>query len=150
MFRPDLLNLREAATALNQLLDRLSGLDQSWATRSAPEKEKIASLVELCATLLQLAERATFTDILKKIDDDVLGAYFPLGKKTKGGGVPVIEVYWTVVGAVARAIDVDVEGLTLTVLAHELAHAYSHIGADTDGNRWGDQAFCESEVFLKG
>jgi hypothetical protein len=149
MFRPDLLNFQNAATALNQLLDRLGVVDKGWAARSSPEREKITSLIDLCGTLLKLAEGAKFTEIIKNIDGDVLGAYFPLGKTSRGGGVPVIELYWAVIGAVARAINVDVEGLTLTVLAHELAHAYSHLGADTDGNRWSDDAFCASNIFIK-
>lgn len=149
MFRPDLLSFQRAATALHQLLDRLSSLDSTWAARSPAEKEKITSLEGLSATLLDLAARSTFKEILKKIEGDVLGAYFPRGKKPKSGGAPVIEIYWTVVGAVAKVIDVDVEGLTITILAHELTHAYSHLGADTDGNRWGDQSFCDSEVSIK-
>ena len=30
----------------------------------------------------------------------------------------------------------DVEALTYVVLAHELAHAYTHLGRDIDGNAW--------------
>src|SRR5262249_4395710 len=70
-------------------------------------------------------------------------------KKPKAGGSAVIEIYWAVIGAISKTIEVDLEGLTLVVLAHELSHAYSHLGADTDGNRWPDQAFCNSEVFIK-
>ena len=103
--------------------------------------------------LLELAERATFAETLKKIDEDVLGAYFPLGKNPHNiylmTPIPIIEIYWTVIGAVAKTIQVDIEGLTIAVLAHELAHAYSHLGADTDGTRWEDLAFCNSDVPIK-
>jgi hypothetical protein len=44
---------------------------------------------------------------------------------------------------------VSVEGLAVYVLAHELAHAYTHIGADADGMRWDDHAFASSERALK-
>jgi hypothetical protein len=148
MFGPDLLSFSESAAALQQLMDRLGSVGDSWAERAKVERPRIAALENLTAELLELAARATFTDKLKAIDGDVLGAYFPVGKKPKGGGPPVIEIYWAVIGAVAKAIQVDVEGLTLTVLTHELAHAYSHLGADTDGNRWADEAFCQSEVFI--
>jgi hypothetical protein len=149
MFRSDLLGFSEAATALQELLDRLGAIDNSWADRAKVERANIVGLERLAAELLELAARATFTDKLKTIEEDILGAYFPVGKKPKGGGPPVIEIYWIVIGAVAKAIQVDVEGLALTVLTHELAHAYSHLGADTDGNRWADQAFCESTIFIK-
>jgi len=149
MFRPDLQGFSAGAAALSQLLDRLGSIDAGWADRTKAETPRIEALQTLVMQLLELAKRATFTDALKKIDEDVLGAYFPLGKKLRGAGPPVIEIYWTVIGAVAKTIEVDVEGLTLTVLAHELAHAYSHLGADTDGNRWPDDAFCQSSVFIK-
>jgi hypothetical protein len=35
------------------------------------------------------------------------------------------------------------------VLAHELAHAYTHLGRDIDGRRWEVQAFRDSEHALK-
>ncbi len=149
MFRPDLQAVSNGSAALIQLLERLSSIDTAWANRMNAEMPRIEALQTLVLELLELAKRATFSDTLKKIDEDVLGAYFPLGKKLKGAGSPVIELYWTVIGAVAKTIEVDVEGLTLTVLAHELSHAYSHLGADTDGNRWPDDAFCQSEVFIK-
>ena len=44
-------------------------------------------------------------------------------------------------GLVSRLLGVSVEGLTVKVLAHELAHAYTHVGADEDGRRWGSTAF---------
>jgi len=149
MFRPDLLNFKEASAALQQLLDRLGKLDTNWTERAKTEHARIVALEALTGELLELAKSATFTDRLKTIDEDILGAYFPVGKNPKRGSQPVVEIYWTVIGAVAKAIQVDVEGLALTVLTHELAHAYSHLGADTDGNRWADEAFCESEVLIK-
>jgi hypothetical protein len=99
--------------------------------------------------LLELSERATLIEVLGKIDEDILGAYFPLGRAPGHHGVAVIEIYWSVIGAFAKSLEIDVEGLTVTVLAHELAHAYSHKGADTNGDRWGDVAFCNSTVFIK-
>ena len=149
MFRPDLQSFSEGASALQQLLDRLGDLDRSWADRAAVADVNVSPLLKLVEELLSLAAQATFTETLRKINQDILGAYFPVGKKAKSNGPPVIEVYWAVLGAVAKTIDVDVEGLTLVVLTHELAHAYSHLGADTDGNRWSDKAFCDSDVFIK-
>ncbi len=40
------------------------------------------------------------------------------------------------IGLVSRLLRVPSEMLTVVVLAHELTHAYTHVGRDIDGNRW--------------
>jgi aminopeptidase N len=42
-----------------------------------------------------------------------------------------------------------VEDLTVVVLAHELAHAYTQLGADIEGRRWPSKAFSSAEIDLK-
>lgn len=71
---------------------------------------------------------------------DVLGSYF--------FRIPEIRLYWLVIGLVARFLEVTVEDLTVVVLAHELAHAYTHLGSDIDRHRWdtGDFQRCDLEV----
>ena len=44
--------------------------------------------------------------------------------------------------------EASVEDLTIVVLAHEVAHAYTQLGADTDGRRWPVAAFGQAEVSL--
>jgi hypothetical protein len=41
-----------------------------------------------------------------------------------------------VIGAISRLLGIEVEGMTIAVLAHELAHAYTHLGMDLDGQWW--------------
>ena len=153
LFRPQLQALMESSSELQELLGELSQRDGKWSARRGAEQAGIEAFRKLVQDLLNLAEQAKLTEELKKINEDVLGAYFPLGKNSQnifvGTPVPFIEIYWTVIGAVARTIGVDIEGLTIVVLAHELAHAYSHLGADTDGNRWEEHAFCRSDVSIK-
>ena len=72
------------------------------------------------------------------INEDVLGAYF--------FRVPKIQIYWIVIGIVARLLKVSVETLTVVVLAHELAHAYTHRGFDIDGQRWDTSGFAHSDL----
>jgi hypothetical protein len=43
-------------------------------------------------------------------------------------------------------IDVAIEDLTIVVMAHELAHAYTHIGKDIDGKEWDTTAFAKSDL----
>lgn len=71
---------------------------------------------------------------------DVLGAYF--------FRIPEIRLYWIVIGLVARLLEVTVEDLTVVVLAHELAHAYTHLGSDIDRHQWDTGYFrhCHLEV----
>jgi hypothetical protein len=87
------------------------------------------------------------------IEQDVLGVYAfgplpPLIGDLVPPPNPRIEVYWAVIGLVAQALGLDVEELTGVVVAHELAHAYSHVGADIDGLRWPNKAFGEAELGL--
>jgi hypothetical protein len=73
---------------------------------------------------------------IKKIDKDILGAYF--------FNSPHVELYWIPIAMVAAMIDVRIEDLTLVVLIHELAHGYSHIGRDIDGGQWNTKGFGDS------
>src|SRR5262249_44577334 len=50
---------------------------------------------------------------------------------------------------VAAMLGVEPEALTAVVLAHELAHAYTHVGADIDGDRWASKSFADSQHALK-
>ena len=42
----------------------------------------------------------------------------------------------------------SVEGLTLVVLAHELAHAYTHLGKDIDGIEWDTESFARTDLHI--
>lgn len=74
---------------------------------------------------------------IKKIDEDILGAYF-YAKDCK------VELYWIPIAMVAAMTDVRIEDLTLVVLIHELAHGYTHLGSDIDGGQWDTHGFGQS------
>lgn len=80
------------------------------------------------------------TDPQQPEHHDVLGAYF--------FRTPEIRLYWIVIGLTALLLEVTVEDLTVVVLAHELAHAYTHLGSDIDRHRWDTGHFrhCDLEV----
>jgi hypothetical protein len=43
---------------------------------------------------------------------------------------------WGVIGLFSQILGLNPEALTIVVLAHELAHAYTHRTADIDGKFW--------------
>ena len=93
---------------------------------------------------------ATF-DLAKRIlsvEGDVLGAYFPPQPKWYVKP-PRIELYWAVIGLVAPLIGTSTPSLTVAVSAHELAHAFTQVGADIEGYRWEVESFHALELTLK-
>lgn len=81
-----------------------------------------------------------FKKVLTRIEEDTLGAYFFKRKR--------IEIYWVAIGIYAAQLEVSVEGLTLVTLAHELAHAYTHLGKDIDGVEWNTKAFANTDLHI--
>ena len=105
------------------------------------------------AALLKEASRANVLGQIFAIREDVLGVYrFNPPTQPSWGDTDDanarIELFWGVIGLVSRLLGVSLEGLTMKVLAHELAHAYTHVGADADGRRWGTTAFQRTDRTL--
>ncbi|MDK9701108.1 MAG: hypothetical protein OEM52_13280 [bacterium] len=104
-----------------------------------------------------LLEQLAKDDPVKKIlsvDEDVLGAYYYGSNDTTLFQVDTptdckIELYWAVIGLVAGMLGVETEHLTAVVLAHEVAHAYTHLGADIDGHRWVTDGFARTDRSVK-
>ncbi len=108
---------------------------------------------EIAEILLKEVGEFDLIEHILAIRKDILGRYsyyippqpmlFDMDKPTAR-----IDLYWGVIGLFAKALDVSVEGLTIKVLSHELAHAYTHLGADIDGHRWRSDDFGNSELDL--
>lgn len=82
-------------------------------------------------------------DLLSKIlniEEDILGAYFFRKRQ--------VHIYWLAIGIVALMLDVEIEALTVVVLAHELAHAYTHLGRDIDGRQWDTETFAQTDIHI--
>jgi hypothetical protein len=90
--------------------------------------------------LLKVQKTFSLERRLQEIDEDILGAYF--------FRIPEIQLYWMVIGFFAKYLKVPEEALTIVVLAHELAHAYTHRGLDIDGRGWTTKAFAETDLFI--
>src|SRR5208283_1566842 len=97
---------------------------------------KLDQTFSLAQELAAYAAKAELLKRITEINEDILGVYMPTARLIPDRGQ--IEIYWVVIGAVARLLGVDDEGLAVVVMAHELAHAYTHVGLDSNRNRWED------------
>lgn len=113
--------------------------DNSYGSE-ANEEEVIGFKRQWLEEILQKLQGGGFREALTGIEEDTLGAYFY--RKNR------IEIYWVAIGIYATQLDVSVEGLTLVVLAHELAHAYTHLGKDIDGIEWNTDAFAGTDLHI--
>lgn len=111
----------------------------------------LESTVGLVAELLAIVDGFDPVKQILAVNKDVLGVYrYRLPRPNSSDPFDgAIELYWAVIGLTAGMLGVPVEGLTAVVLAHEMAHAYSHLGSDIDGERWSSAAFSSSEHELK-
>lgn len=148
--------LEDAHQSLAGLRPAIGRLDAraDFTTRFPGATETLDEAQRLLAALIAEASRAKALDKIFAIRDDVLGVYRytppaqPSWDDTDEANSR-IELYWGVIGLAARLLGVSVEALTVKVLAHELAHAYTHVGADADGRRWGSTAFSRTDRSLK-
>lgn len=106
----------------------------------AGECEALKVVQALAKRLAEKVEQAKLVQAILSVEGDVLGVY-SLGSRR-------IELYWAVIGIVARLLGLAVEDLTAVVLAHELAHAYTHLGLDIDGEDWPMESFGQAPVEL--
>jgi len=93
---------------------------------------------ETAKAWLETLEDARVVDRIIGIEEDVLGAYF--------FRLPEIRLYWVVIGICARALGVSADALTIVVLTHELAHAYTHLRRDIDNERWETEKFAAADL----
>jgi hypothetical protein len=88
-------------------------------------------------------DRANLVERILKIDEDYLGVYEPAERSG------TIGIYWGLIALCAPRLEVSVEALALKVLAHEYAHAISHLGMDANGNQWEADSFLRADRFVQ-
>jgi hypothetical protein len=131
--------IRDAAGALKVVDRNYEAVEQLLKDRCARPEEvshtasTVESLADMLSALALLKE-------IRSIDEDILGTYY--------FRVPVIEIYWMAIAICAGLFGVSLEGLTVVVLTHELAHAYTHKGFDIDGVDWDTKAFGNASIFI--
>jgi hypothetical protein len=87
------------------------------------------------------------------VSQDILGIYEiddrGLFADEQTANRATIRLYWGVIGLVSQWLGCSVEDLAIVVLTHELAHAYTQLGADIEGRRWAAHSFARAESALK-
>jgi hypothetical protein len=144
---PVLWRLISLQSELDRAAEGLSTLCEFWEElgtwpRLPVPKDSDLLLSEasyIISGLQDLAEATKIFADLKQIHEDILGAYHfgPRGSH--------IVVYWMAQALFSAAFGVGIEGLTAVTLAHELAHAYTHLGRDIDGVSWHNSGFAQSD-----
>jgi hypothetical protein len=132
--------LDQAASGLAELLEQwcdIADWPQLPVVRNGIDSLEYSAY--LVGGLQEISAVDTVFRELAEIREDILGAYrfFP--------GTPRIEIYWMAQALFAAAFGVAIEELTVVTLAHELAHAYTHLGRDIDGTTWRNPGFAVSD-----
>jgi hypothetical protein len=104
-------------------------------------KPALEKSIEVAKALQTLAVTKKVFEQLKEIKEDILGVY-RFGD-AKG---PRVEIFWMAHALFAGAFGLRIEDLTIVTLAHELSHAYTHIGRDIDGKAWVEPGFGDSDL----
>jgi hypothetical protein len=99
--------------------------------------------------LLKKLAEFDLTRFILGVNEDVLGCYKYQIQPYWDHPRPRIELYWGIIGIVARDLRVSVEDLTCVVLAHELAHAHTHVAFDANDCNWDSDHFAKSTHELK-
>lgn len=108
--------------------------------QSTPTRNEIGNIKSFLDKLLKVIQVKELDEQILKTRMDILGSYF--------FRVPVIFLYWQVIGFFSLRYGISSDALTAVVLTHELAHAYTHIGKDIDKKDWNTEAFAQTDLYV--
>jgi hypothetical protein len=147
--RNDLSQLMDSLQRVAEIIDSLPRTPQVTALIKG-RHENIPPVTALADDLLKRAITFKMIEWILEGGEDVLGVYTFSESKDDPEGCKegYIKLYWAMIGLISRNLGVSVDDLTAVVLTHELAHAYTHIGSDIDGERWRNSAFAKTETSL--
>jgi hypothetical protein len=151
-YRASLERAHKGAKQLLRLREELSHRENPERWIQASEAE-LHSTSDWAAYLLAFLEKHDPLKTLLAVRDDFLGVYEydirAIHADEYTANRATIYLYWGVIGLVAEWMGCAVEDLAIVVLTHELAHAYTQLGADIEGRRWFAPQFAKTEKELK-
>ena len=119
--------------------------------------EVVTAWAKACLTLLnEIAEIITSEILL--VEKNCMGAYYyhqseeseqATQYEDPEQATPRIELYWAVIGLVAKLRGWAVRDLAIKVLTHEWAHAFTHLGLDIDEGYWSVDSYKKTDRFVK-
>jgi hypothetical protein len=149
-YRLTIRQTRHGLDIIDALVARLKSSEEGEALLGDRDRH-FAPIISLLDDLLHRSDGVDLVQMILGINADVLGAYifdWPHDSTFHAEKASRIEIYWQVIGLFANEIKVSVEELTTVVLAHEQAHAYTHLGSDANGHSWQTQSFARSDPGL--
>ncbi|MDE0031502.1 MAG: hypothetical protein OXU42_19145 [Deltaproteobacteria bacterium] len=151
-----LARYRAALEATRDGTSRLLRLREELSERPDPDRWMSADASDLQAVfywaqaLLTALDQQDPLGTVFSVDEDILGVYeYDASGPSYDDRVvnrATIRLYWAVIGLVSEWLGCKVEDLTIVVLAHELSHAYTQLGADIEGRRWSAVKFARLEA----
>lgn len=133
--RPLLNAVVEGMEFMADARDLVRGADDTIVGTAQPDE--LGNVRDTAQAWLSWAHENDVTKRLSELDVDVLGAYLFKPRE--------VLIFWLPIGIFAAAHQFPIDALTVVVLAHELAHAYTHLGYDIDGFDWRTKDFGESD-----
>lgn len=130
----------EEYNKLKKLIDAAEQSKEYY--RKPPEKDHLESVIGYGKSKINKIDIDAITklifDFKKHPNTDIFGSYFIRECK--------IEIYVYPIVLFSQLHGLNMESFATSILAHELAHGYTHIGYDKDGQFW--ENFSETEDLL--
>lgn len=149
LIRPHLDRALEASHVIAEF-DRLKG---TCSLAVEGSRTVFEAAEDTTRGLLEIASQFDLAREILWLDRDVLGRYKPdvhrYGDRIEVSDYGHVVLYWVPIALVAQTLGLEVEDVTVVVLTHELAHAYTHLGRDIDGANWRNSSWCGSTIEVR-
>jgi hypothetical protein len=145
----DLILRRDALVAAGHVLEFVAEAQTAIDHRlfdgemSLPP-EHLRGTLRYLERILEALRRHDVTERLRGLHHDILGSYRP----PSAGRTGHIFIYWRAIALAATLLRVSPDDLAIVTLAHERAHAVTHVGFDADGRQWDTRSLLETDLSI--